>query len=157
MTPKSAVAEQTPTAGTSAVEAQTGPRFSVRLAANGTYEIDDARGLLQVVQQGANARDIEAARHYAARFNRMSDIELEQLAAVTGTDVASIDVDADGVPTVIGYRQLYRAALDHLTEAEPVWSRKSRDHVARQITEAYCHGAVAARSHRNAVAREGCR
>jgi hypothetical protein len=57
-------------------------------------------------------------------------------------EAAVIDIDQDDLPTVTGYRQLYALALEQLKEAEPDWTPKRRERVARAMTEAYCHGAV---------------
>jgi hypothetical protein len=156
VTSMSTMAVQKPQAGVVEVGAATGPRFAVRQATSGTDEIDDARGRLRVVLLGADAHDVEAARHYAARFNQMPDVELEQLAAAAEANPPSIDLGEDGLPTVTGYRQLYRAALDQLADDEPTWTRKRRERMASAMAEAFCCGAVEARSRRSAVAEEGC-
>ena len=141
---------------TTDAEIVSAPRFSAHRTARGAYELADARGLLVVVLQGADAYDVEAARRYADRFNRMPDAELDQLAAVAVTNVNPIDVDAAGLPTVTGYRQLYQIALEQLQEAEPTWPHKRRERVARAMTEAYCQ-AAASEARRDAVAGEGGR
>jgi hypothetical protein len=123
----------------------TGPRFAPHRTERGTFEVHDAEGQLLIVLQGAEACDADAARHYADRFNELSEPELEQLAVVSasGPEPETIDVDAGGLPTVKGYRQLYLIALEHLEAAEPSWSRKRRERVARDMTEAYSQGAIA--------------
>ena len=130
----------------------TGPRFAPHRTERGTFEVHDAEGQLLVVLQGAEAGDAEAARHYADRFNELSEAELEQLAAVSASrpEPETIDVDTDGLPHVRGYRQLYLIALEHLEAAEPSWSRKRWERVARDMTEAYCRGAIS-RARREAV------
>ncbi len=117
-------------------------RFTVRESAHG-FGVEDAQGEIDVVLQGAEAGDGEAAQRYADRLNELSAAEVTTLAgAAAESPPAAVDVDEAGLPTVTGYRQLYLAALAQLEVDEPTWGRKRREEVARSMTEAYCQGAI---------------